>query len=97
MDANEIAWNNQRNATPVDWSLLGVKGLTAPKREIAEGQIPSFWSPLVRSQIGYMQLHGHDIKVWIGWGIFTRDFAVKGTPHAVAAFKRWFDGVCGKD
>lgn len=97
MTADEIAWYNQRNAKPVDWVGLGVTGLSMPKREIAEGHIPSFWSPLIRNEVESMRFRGHDIQVWIGRGWLSRPFSVKGAPHSVAAFKRWFDGICGKE
>lgn len=90
MNADEIAWQNQKMAKPVDWAGLGVIGLSPPKREFAEGAIPIFWTALLRSHVENMRFRGYDIELWVGKGWVQRKFAVKGSPGAVKAFSRWF-------
>lgn len=103
MNANEIAWKNQKIASnhPPYVFGLGSLGPIAPherkSRGIYSGSGPSFVVKRIKDAVDQAKFNGRDLDIWVSSGWFTKTFTVKGDSADVASVKRWalrrFGGV----
>lgn len=47
----------------------------------------------LRNAVEQLRFSGYDIELWVGRGVFTRPFCVKGDHRAVEQVMRWMNVV----